>query len=62
MKSFSFPAYCRKRRISYDQLADLLGISRSYACQLRLGRKPLTIKMAKKISAAFNLSLDTIFQ
>jgi plasmid maintenance system antidote protein VapI len=59
-KSFSFPRYCRSNHISYAALAAALGVSRSYACQLRLGRKPLTIPMARRIQAAYGLSLDVL--
>ena len=59
-RSFSFPRYCQSNSISYNALATALGVSRSYACQLRLGRKPLTIPMARRIQSVYGLSLDVL--
>ena len=60
MKTFSLPHYCKQKRISYPALADMLGVSNSYACQLRLGRKPMTLSIARKLSVALGKSLDEI--
>ncbi len=60
MKPFSFAAYCTANDLTYPRLAKLLAISRSYACQLRLGRKPITLKMARKLHATLGLSLEML--
>ena len=60
MKPFSFPAYCEERGLSYHELAKTLGISHSYACQLRLGTTPMTLKVARKINKVLGLPLDML--
>lgn len=62
MKPFSFPAYCKDRDLSYHELASSLGISMSYACQLRLGTTPMTLKVARRINKTFGLPLDMLLK
>ena len=62
MKPFSFPAYCRKRKIAYTDLAGALGISRSYACQLRSGQKPITATIAYAIQAAYGIPVNHLLE
>jgi len=61
MLIFSLPRYCRKERLSYQALAQILKISESYACQLRLGRVPLTLPIARRLRDAIGLPLDVLF-
>jgi len=60
MKPFSFPAYCEERGLSYHELARTIGISQSYACQLRLGTTPMTLKVARRIHKTLGLPLDML--
>jgi transcriptional regulator with XRE-family HTH domain len=62
MKKFSFPDYCRTQQLGYEQLAELLGISRSYACQIRLGRKPLSMTMLKRVHIKLGVPLESLLQ
>lgn len=42
------------------ELAEQLGISRSYACQLRLGRKPLTMRVLTLLHERFSIPGDVL--
>jgi len=62
MKPFHLPAYCKQQKLGHRQLADLLGISESYACQLRLDRKPITLRIAMLLSKKLELPLESFFK
>ena len=59
-KPFSLPAYCTQHKLSYKDLAATLGISASYACQLRRGTMPMTLGIARRMSAKLGISLDVM--
>lgn len=52
---------CRREGITYRELATHLGISQSYACQLRLGRKPMTLSVARRLATLTGYTLDDLF-
>ena len=60
MKATALQTYCETHSLDYQTLADRLGISRSYACQLKRGSKPMTLGIARRVSKAFGLSLETL--
>lgn len=51
----------RKKRLSYDDMAKILGISKSYYWQIEHRNRRLYYDMAKKIADIFDLKPDDIF-
>ncbi len=50
-----------QKGFSYDQMANLLGISKSYYWQIEHKNRRLYYDMAKKIAAIFGLKPDDLF-
>lgn len=50
-----------KANLSYDDMAKILGISKSYYWQIEHRNRRLSYDMAKKIASIFNLKPDDIF-
>jgi transcriptional regulator with XRE-family HTH domain len=44
-------AYREDKKLTFDQLGAELGISRSHACDLAHGRRKISAKMARRLSA-----------
>ncbi len=47
--------------ITYKNMAELLGVSKTYYWQIENGKRRLTYEFAKKIASIFNLKPDDIF-
>lgn len=48
-------------KVSYQNMADTLEISKTYYWQLENGKRRLNYELAKKIAAIFKLKPDDIF-
>lgn len=51
----------KKKKYTMLQMANMLGISKSFYSQIEYGNRTLTYKMAYKISKIFNRKPDYIF-
>lgn len=51
----------KKRGLSYEDMAKILGISKSYYWQIEHRNRRLCYDMAKKIAKVFELKPDDIF-
>ncbi len=51
----------KKKGLSYNDMAKILGISKSYYWQIEHKNRRLYYDMAKKIAKIFNLKPDDIF-
>ena len=60
MKAFNLPKYCQDKDLGYKQLAQLLGISETYACQLRNAEKPVTLRIAMSLKEILGLPLEVL--
>ena len=49
------------KNISYKNIAEMLGVSKTYYWQIENGKRRLTYEFAKKIASIFNLKPDDIF-
>lgn len=49
------------KNISYKNMAEMLGVSKTYYWQIENGKRRLTYEFAKKIACVFNLKPDDIF-
>lgn len=49
------------KNISYKNMAEMLGVSKTYYWQIENGKRRLTYEFAKKIASIFNLKPDDIF-
>ena len=47
--------------ISYKNMAEMLGVSKTYYWQIENGKRRLTYEFAKRIASIFNLKPDDIF-
>lgn len=50
-----------ERKLSHNEIADLSGISRSFYTLIENGNRTPSIKVAKRISLALDLTLDEFF-
>lgn len=50
-----------KNNLTYQDMADKLGICKAYYWQIENGNRNLYYELAKKIAAIFNLKPDDIF-
>jgi putative transcriptional regulator len=50
-----------KKNLSYDDMAKILGISKSFYWQIEHKKRRLYYDMAKKIAVIFNLKPDDLF-
>lgn len=50
-----------ERNLTQKQLADIVGISESYYCQLENGVRRMSLPVAQKIAIALNMGLDELF-
>lgn len=53
--------YRKKKNYTFQQMANLLNISKTYYWQLENKKRRLKYDMAIKIAAIFNLKPDTLF-
>ena len=60
MKAFSLPKYCQEKDLGYKKLAELLSVSETYACQLRSGEKPVTLRVAMRLKEILGLPLERL--
>lgn len=51
----------KKKKLSQEQLAELVGISRSYLTNIERGTYNPSLKVAQKIAKQLNISTDSIF-
>lgn len=51
----------KQNKFSYQQMADILGISKPFYWQIENGKRRLSYVMAIKISEIFNMKPDEIF-
>ena len=49
------------KNLTQKQLADRVGISESYYCQLENGTRRMSLPVAQKIAVALNMGLDELF-
>lgn len=49
------------KNISYKNMAEMLGVSKTYYWQIENGKRRITYEFAKKIASIFNLKPDDIF-
>ena len=49
------------KNISYKNMAEMLGVSKTYYWQIENGKRRLTYEFAKRIASIFNLKPDDIF-
>lgn len=49
------------KNITYKNMAELLGVSKTYYWQIENGKRRLTYEFAKKIANILNLKPDDIF-
>ena len=49
------------KNISYKNMAEMLGVSKTYYWQIENVKRRLTYEFAKKIASIFNLKPDDIF-
>ena len=49
------------KNISYKNMAEMLGVSKTYYWQIENGKRRLTYEFAKKIANILNLKPDDIF-
>ena len=50
-----------KKHLTQEQLAELVGLSVSYVCEIENGRKNPSLKTLKKISSVLNIPLSSVF-
>ena len=48
------------KNISYKNMAEMLGVSKTYYWQIENGKRRLTYEFAKKIASIFNLKPDDV--
>lgn len=51
----------KKKKLTAREMAEKLGISKPFYCQIENGKRRLTYEMAVKISAIFKKKPDAIF-
>ena len=49
------------KNISYKNMAEMLGVSKTYYWQIENGKRRITYEFAKRIASIFNLKPDDIF-
>lgn len=49
------------KNISYKNMSEMLGVSKTYYWQIENGKRRITYEFAKKIASIFNLKPDDIF-
>ena len=49
------------KNISYKNMAEMQGVSKTYYWQIANGKRRLTYEFAKRIASIFNLKPDDIF-
>jgi len=49
------------KKLTQRELADIVGISESYYCQLENGVRRMSLPVAQKIAMALNKGLDELF-
>ena len=49
------------KNISYKNMSEMIGVSKTYYWQIENGKRRLTYEFAKKIASIFNLKPDDIF-
>lgn len=61
-KSMNYLKFLREKKgLSYQDMAELLGISKAYYWQIEHKNRRLYYDMAKKIAAIFGLKPDALF-
>lgn len=52
----------KEKQLSQRQLSEILGVSEDYIYMIERGLRSPSIKLAKKICAFFDISLDELFK